>query len=203
MINNPTTAALLKQMVDVATTFKSLKKNAVVFGSARTHTGEPAYSLARQLGRSLSVLGYNVITGGGPGIMEAANLGASEAGSGKSVGLNLDLPCETYVNDYQDVSLHFTSFLPRKYGFFYDTDVYFVMPGGDGTLDELYEARTLMHTGMMRKAPIVLITKDFWEYLDVWMNECPVRSGTIAPSAMRGMSIVNTIEEALAAGGIL
>ena len=202
MVKKPTTCDLLLQMIEVSSTFRNLKKNAVVFGSARTQPDEPAYRLARQLGRALAVLGYNVITGGGPGIMEAANKGAYEVGSGKSIGLNLDLPCETYVNKYQEISMNFTSFMPRKYGFFFDTDVYFVMPGGDGTLDELYEARTLMHTGMMKKAPIVLVTKDFWEYLEIWMKECPIKAGTISKSAMKDMTIVDTVEDALGAGGV-
>ena len=192
----------MKQMINVTDAFRNLKRNAVVFGSARTKPGTEEYSLAMQLGRSLSVLGYNVITGGGPGMMEAANKGAFEVGSGKSVGLNLKLPIENFQNEYQDVSLKFTSFFPRKYGFFYDTDIYFIMPGGDGTLDELFEARTLMHTGMMKKAPIVMLGKDFYEYLNIWMQEVPVKSGTISESAMGGMTVVDTVEQALAAAGI-
>lgn len=194
---------IAKEMESVDKVFNKLTKNAVVFGSARSKVTSDEYIFARRLGRVLSTLGYNVITGGGPGIMEAANRGACETGNGKSIGLNIDLPISEITNKYQDISIHFTSFFSRKYAFFCDTDVFFVMPGGDGTLDELYEARTLMHTGMMRKSPIVLCDGAFWKPLVKWMVDTPIERGTISKSAMNGMHIVDNVREALVAGRLI
>lgn len=182
-------------------TLKHLKNNAVIFGSARTTKDDPNYLLAYRLARALGVLGYNVITGGGPGIMEAANHGCYKTNS-KSVGLNLELPFEDTHNDYQDISLNHHSFSTRKAMFFKNTDMYFVMPGGDGTLDELFEARTLMLTEKIRMAPIVLVGSEFWNPLLDWMRAVPLKHGTISDNSFDMMYVADTITEALTMAGV-
>ena len=169
---------LVDEYVIGCETLRGLSNNAVIFGSARTAPTNEYYMLAYQLARVLGCLGYNVITGGGPGIMEAANKGAYGTES-NSIGLNLELPFEQTHNAYQDISLNHHSFSTRKAMFFRNTDMYFVLPGGDGTLDELFEARTLMICGKIKMAPIVLIGSEYWEYLVTWMREVPCKYGTI------------------------
>ncbi len=190
---------------------KDTQNNAVIFGSARTLEDHEDYIFARTLGRVLSLLGYNVLTGGGPGIMEAANRGAYGDGPcakqsnitlGKSIGLNLELPFENTHNSYQDIALNHHSFFTRKYMFFRDTDVYFIMPGGDGTMDELYEARTLMLTGKIKKAPIVLCGSEFWGPLKEWMYNTQVLHGVISEDSMDNLMLVDTVPEALSMAGI-
>jgi uncharacterized protein (TIGR00730 family) len=140
-----------------------------VFGSARTRRDAPEYELADDIATGLVEAGYAVITGGGPGIMEAANKGAAEAG-GVSVGLGIELPLESGLNDYVNVGLEFRYFFVRKTMFVKYSQAFVVLPGGFGTLDELFEAVTLVQTGKVTKFPIVLVGRDYWSGLLSWIN---------------------------------
>jgi uncharacterized protein (TIGR00730 family) len=141
-----------------------------VFGSARTPEDHPDYALSRSIGRSLGEARFAVITGGGGGAMAAANRGAQEAGA-VSVGLNIELPHEQRLNDYVDLGIQFHYFFTRKLMFVRYACAFVVLPGGFGTLDELFEALTLIQTGRIRHFPVVLMGSDFWRGLVDWIRE--------------------------------
>jgi uncharacterized protein (TIGR00730 family) len=149
-----------------------------VFGSARIAPGTPYYELAEKTARLLSDSGFTVISGGGPGLMEATNKGAF-AGKGLAVGLNIDLPREQASNQYQDLSLRFKHFFARKVMFAKYATAYIVLPGGFGTLDELFEALTLVQTGKTRQMPIVLVNEPYWRGLMDWIHDRLVAEGMI------------------------
>ena len=149
-----------------------------VFGSARLGADDPAYEIAEQVGRELALAGFAVITGGGPGLMEAANKGALEAG-GTSVGLGIELPFETGLNQYVDLGINFRYFFARKTMFVKYARGFIVLPGGLGTLDELFEAMTLVQTGKITSFPIVLIGRDYWRGLISWMRDSLVTRGAV------------------------
>ena len=150
-----------------------------IFGSARTKEGTKHYEMGRDVAGQLARRGYTVITGGGPGAMEAANRGAQEAG-GKSVGLNIDLPMEQTPNPYQDVEINFRYFFARKVCFAKYALGYVVMPGGFGTMDEFFEALTLIQTKKMSDFPIVLMGTDYWGGLVRWIKRSMIAEGTIS-----------------------
>ena len=149
-----------------------------VFGSARTIPDDPDYALAEQVGARLARAGYAVITGGGPGIMEAANKGASEAG-GLSIGLGIELPFEQRLNDWVDLGINFRYFFARKTVFVKYAQGFVVFPGGFGTLDELFEAITLVQTGKMTSFPLVLVGTQYWSPLVDWMRGTLLAGGKI------------------------
>jgi uncharacterized protein (TIGR00730 family) len=151
-----------------------------VFGSARTKPGSEEYELAERIGSLLVEAGYAVITGGGPGIMEAANKGADEAG-GVSVGLGIELPFEQGLNDYIDIGIEFRYFFVRKTMFVKYSQAFVVLPGGFGTLDELFEAITLVQTRKITRFPIVLVGTEFWGGLLQWVKEQMLPAGKICP----------------------
>jgi len=157
----------------------SLQPCVSIFGSARAHEDHANYRLATDIARLLSDSGFTVITGGGPGIMEAGNRGGFE-GSSPSVGLNIVLPREQLPNEYQDVSLRFRHFFSRKVMFVKYASAYVVLPGGFGTLDEFVEILTLVQTGKTRKIPIVLVNRAFWAGLLDWFRNTLVTEGTIS-----------------------
>ncbi len=167
-----------------------------IFGSARTKEEDPYYKLAVSIAKSISEAGYGVITGGGPGIMEAGNRGASLAG-GTSVGLNIDLPFEQHDNPYidNDKSLDFDYFFVRKVMFVKYSQGFVVMPGGFGTLDELFEAITLIQTHKIGKFPIILVGSDFWTGLMDWVKTTMLKMGNISPEDLNLIQIVDTEEE--------
>ena len=140
-----------------------------IFGSARTPPDHPDYALARETARRLGEAGFAIVTGGGPGIMEAANRGAREAGA-RSVGLNIELPFEQGVNAFEDIELHFTYFFTRKVMFVRYATAFVVFPGGFGTLDELFEALVLEQVDKIRDFPIVLVGTEFWSGLLDWVR---------------------------------
>jgi len=150
-----------------------------IFGSARTQAGTPHFEMARQVAGQLAKRGYSIITGGGPGIMEAANLGAQEIG-GESVGLNIVLPMEQDPNPYQDIEIHFNYFFARKVCFAKYALGYVVLPGGFGTMDEFFEALTLIQTRKIKDFPIVLMGKDYWGGLVRWIKRTMIAEGTIS-----------------------
>jgi uncharacterized protein (TIGR00730 family) len=150
-----------------------------VFGSARSMPGSAEYACAEQIGTQLAKAGYAVITGGGPGIMEAANKGAASAG-GVSVGLGIELPLEQGLNEYVDIGVEFRYFFVRKTVFVKYSQAFVVLPGGFGTLDELFEAVTLVQTGKITRFPIVLVGSQYWEGLNAWINDTMLAEGKIS-----------------------
>jgi uncharacterized protein (TIGR00730 family) len=168
-----------------------------IFGSARTPEGHPRYAAARDLARRLGEEGYAIITGGGPGIMEAANRGAREAGA-PSIGLGIDLPHEQSLNAYVDVELTFHYFFTRKVMFVRYASGFVVYPGGFGTLDELFEAATLRQTEKIRYFPIVLAGSGYWRGLVDWLRTTVEEAGNIAPADVASLVLADTPEEVLA-----
>jgi uncharacterized protein (TIGR00730 family) len=150
-----------------------------VFGSARTKRGSEEYEFAERIGARLADAGYAVITGGGPGIMEAANKGADQVG-GTSVGLGIELPFEQKMNEYIDIGLEFRYFFVRKTMFVKYSQAFVVLPGGFGTLDELFESVTLVQTGKITRFPIVLVGTDYWRGLMEWIKDKMLSSGKIS-----------------------
>jgi uncharacterized protein (TIGR00730 family) len=165
-----------------------------VFGSARTAPGTPYYELAEETARLLSDSGFTVISGGGPGLMEATNKGAF-AGKGLAVGLNIDLPREQFANQYQDISLRFKHFFARKVMFAKYATAYIVLPGGFGTLDELFEALTLVQTGKTRQMPIILVHEPFWRGLLEWIRERLAAEGMVDPTDLNLVQVCNSPKE--------
>jgi uncharacterized protein (TIGR00730 family) len=151
-----------------------------IFGSARAYDGSEAYRLGRKTGRLFAEAGWAVVTGGGPGAMEAANRGAKEGG-GLSVGFNIDLPHEQHVNPYLDVSLTFRHFYARKTMFVKAAEGFVVLPGGFGTVDELFESLTLIQTGKVLHFPVVLMGRAFWQPLLDWGRERLLGEGMVSP----------------------
>jgi uncharacterized protein (TIGR00730 family) len=167
-----------------------------VFGSARTPREAPEYALARQLGGALADAGWAVITGGGPGIMEAANRGASEAG-GLSVGLGIELPFEQSLNQWVDLGLEFRYFFARKTMFVKYAQAFVIMPGGFGTMDELFEALTLVQTRKVNQFPVILMGTAFWTPLLDWLRDTLEGQGYISPGDLDLFTLTDDVEQAL------
>ena len=168
-----------------------------VFGSARALPDTPLYNLSRQIGAGLAEAGFAVITGGGPGTMEAANRGAHEAG-GLSIGCNIELPHEQHLNPYVDLSIEFHYFFARKTMFVKYADAFVILPGGFGTLDELFESLTLIQTGKVRDFPVVLIGHAYWDGLIAWMRETQLRAGAISEADLELLRVIDDPAEAVA-----
>jgi uncharacterized protein (TIGR00730 family) len=169
-----------------------------IFGSARTPRDHPRYAAAREAARALVEAGFSIITGGGPGIMEAANRGARDAGV-PSVGLGIELPHEQGMNDYVDLPLAFHYFFTRKVMFVRYASGFVVYPGGFGTLDELFEAATLRQTQKIRMFPIVLMDSGYWNGLVDWLRETMLADGYIAPADITALRVCDHVEPVLAA----
>ena len=165
-----------------------------VFGSARVPAGEPYYELARRVGHCLGKHGMSVITGGGPGCMEAANRGAQEAGA-LSVGLNIELPFEQRPNPYLGISLDFHYFFTRKLIFVRYSSAFVVVPGGYGTLDELFEALVLVQTEKIKRFPVILVGRDFWGDLHTWIRDHLAGEGMIAQEDIDLVTVTDEPEE--------
>ena len=179
-----------------AETLQEIGYGVSVFGSARTKPDNVYYALAEELGQRLAQENIPVIAGGGPGIMEAANKGAYETG-GKSVGLNIRLPRETSNNPYQTHSLQFEYFSSRKATFFMHSAAYIALPGGFGTLDELFEALTLVQTRKSPPAPIVLVGTEFWDGLVEWIKEQLITHAYISPNDVNLITLTDDLEEVM------
>ena len=175
--------AIMSEFVEATERLNQVRPAVSIFGSARTPPDHPYFALAERIARSLSDSGFTVISGGGPGIMTAANRGAF-LGTSPAVGLNIELPREQFGNAYQDISLSFRHFFARKVTFVRFASAYVVMPGGFGTLDELTEALTLVQTGKTRRMPIILVWEPFWRGLLDWFRERLVDEGMINPEDM-------------------
>ncbi|MER7608739.1 TIGR00730 family Rossman fold protein [Nocardioides sp. NPDC023903] len=167
-----------------------------VFGSARTPKDHPTYAQAEAVGRGLAEAGFVVITGGGPGTMEAANKGALEAG-GESIGLGIELPFEARLNDYVSFGLNFRYFFVRKMMFVKYSQGYVVMPGGLGTMDELFEAMTLSQTKKITQFPVVLMGVEHWQGLLDWMRETMLADGRIKQSDLDMITLTDDVDEAV------
>ena len=182
---------IMAEFVEGTERLETIQPAVGIFGSARTHPDSPHYQLAEQIARALSDAGFAVISGGGSGIMEAANKGAY-FGKSPSVGLNIQLPREQQGNDYQDVSQTFKHFFTRRYMFIKFSPAYVVMPGGFGTMDELMEALTLVQTRKTRKMPIILVYSQFWRGLIDWFQMMLVSEGFISSE---DMDLIQMIDE--------
>lgn len=183
------------EMVDGIEHLTKLAHAAIIFGSARLGPESPYYQQAEALGRLLSQSGMAVITGGGPGIMEGANKGAYHQGA-LSIGLNITLPQEQQPNPYQDISLDFRYFFVRKFMFMKHAVAFAIFPGGYGTMDELFEALTLIQTEKSEPFPVVLIGRSYWQGLLDWMRGTMLAEGCISEADLALFSVTDSVDEA-------
>jgi uncharacterized protein (TIGR00730 family) len=175
-----------------------VSRGVAFFGSARTPPDDPACALAEATARAVGEAGYAVITGGGPGVMEAANRGAREAGA-LSIGLNIELPHEQHPNDYLDISLMFRHFFVRKVMFVRYALAFVVLPGGFGTLDELFEALTLIQTGKIRHFPVLLMDAGYWAGMLGWLRDAMLAGGNISAADLDLIDVVEGPADVVAA----
>jgi uncharacterized protein (TIGR00730 family) len=174
-----------------------LRMAVAVFGSSRAKRQSPQYQLAERISAGLAEAGYAVITGGGPGIMEAANKGTASV-NGVSVGLGIELPQEQGLNEYVDIGVEFRYFFVRKTMFVKYSQAFVVLPGGFGTLDELFEALTLVQTGKITRFPIVLVDSSYWSGLLAWVRDSVAGQGNISPADLDLLSVADSPEEVVA-----
>lgn len=189
---------IMSEFVSATERLRDIHPAVSIFGSARTPHDHPYYKLTEEIARLLSDAGFSVISGGGPGIMEAANKGAFY-GKSSSVGLNIQLPHEQHNNPYQNISQTFHHFFTRKVMFVKFASAYVVMPGGFGTMDELMEALTLVQTGKTRKMPIILVGSKFWGGLVEWFRNSLLEEQMIGPNDMDLIQVIDEPEQVVAA----
>jgi uncharacterized protein (TIGR00730 family) len=185
---------ILAEFVDGFETLADIYPCVSIFGSARVGPGDETYEKTVEIARKLGQSGYNIITGGGPGIMEAGNKGAKEGGV-KSIGLSIELPLEQAANAYVDVDLDFQYFFVRKVMFVKYAQAYVGMPGGFGTLDEIFEALTLIQTKRIKPFPVILVGTEYWGSLVNWMRETLVQGKLISPEDVDIVRIVDDPDE--------
>jgi uncharacterized protein (TIGR00730 family) len=185
---------ILSEFVEGFDALAEIGPAVTIFGSARAKEGDEAYELARTIGRRLAEAGFAVITGGGPGLMEAANRGCQEGG-GLSVGCNIELPHEQALNQYIDLGIEFRYFFARKTMFVKYADAFVILPGGFGTLDELTEALTLIQTGRIRHFPVVLVGTEYWGGLLRWLRETMLPAETIGETDLELFSTTDDVDE--------
>jgi uncharacterized protein (TIGR00730 family) len=173
-----------------------LPRAVTVFGSARTARDHPEYAQGRELGTALAEAGFAVITGGGPGVMEAANKGCSEAG-GLSVGLGIELPFEQGLNDWVDIGINFRYFFARKTMFVKYSQAFVCLPGGFGTLDELFEALTLVQTKKVTKFPVVLLGSAYWGGLHDWIASTVFEGGKVGEKDLALLHVTDDVDDAV------
>ncbi|HYN69903.1 MAG TPA: TIGR00730 family Rossman fold protein [Candidatus Eisenbacteria bacterium] len=187
---------ILAEFVEGFDALAALGPAITVFGSARVKPDSPAYDKAREIGRLLALEGYAVITGGGPGVMEAANRGCQEGG-GVSVGCNIELPHEQDINAYVDLGVQFRYFFARKTMFVKYADAFVILPGGYGTMDELFEALTLIQTGKIRHFPVILVGTAFFGGLFEWIREKLVGEGMVLPEDLDLVAVTDDPAEVI------
>jgi uncharacterized protein (TIGR00730 family) len=187
---------ILSEFVEGFDTLADLPPAVSVFGSARSKPESPECELAERMGRALALAGYAVITGGGPGVMEAANRGAAEAG-GLSVGLGIELPFEQGLNDWVDINIDFRYFFVRKTMFVKYAQAFVVLPGGFGTMDELFEALTLVQTKKVTRFPVVLMGTGYWRGLLDWMRTAMAAEAKIGPEDLDLLKVTDDVDEAV------
>jgi uncharacterized protein (TIGR00730 family) len=189
---------IMAEFIEATEYLSEIRPAVSIYGSARLKPDSKYYQLATEIARKVSDAGFAVISGGGPGIMEAANKGA-HGGKSPSVGLNIELPHEQSGNQWQDISLRFRHFFTRKVTFVKNSDAVIVMPGGFGTLDELAEVLTLIQTKKSRHVPIILVGAEFWEGLLAWFRSALVPMGLINPEDMDLMQVIDEPDQVLEA----
>ncbi len=187
---------IMAELVDGFETLSHIKPGVSIFGSARIPQGSVEYNKTYDLAKAVSLAGYAVITGGGPGLMEAANKGAYDAG-GESVGMNISLPLEQRPNPYITTFLNFRYFFVRKVMFVKYSRAFIIMPGGFGTLDELFESVTLIQTHKIQPFPVILVGRDFWAPLVDWIEGKLVTAQLISPGDREILKLVDTTDEVL------
>jgi uncharacterized protein (TIGR00730 family) len=187
---------IMAEFVDAIETLSRVKNAVSIFGSARTKPDDPYYQKTEHLSRLLAERGFGVITGGGPGIMEAANKGAAGAG-GQSVGMNIRLPLEQKPNPYANISIDYRYFFTRKVMFVKYAMAYVVLPGGFGTLDELFEALTLLQTKRIKAFPVILMGSEYWKGLIDWLKQTALRDSKISPADLDLFQVIDDPEEAV------
>jgi uncharacterized protein (TIGR00730 family) len=185
---------ILSEFVEGFDALAAVGPAVTIFGSARVSEADPVYQLTRTIARRLAESGFAIITGGGPGVMEAANRGCREGG-GLSVGCNIELPNEQGLNQYVDLGVEFRYFFARKTMFVKYADAFVIMPGGFGTLDELFESLTLIQTGKVRDFPVVLVGTAYWKGLLDWMREVQLPAGAITESDLDLLQLTDDVEE--------
>lgn len=185
---------IMAEFVEGFERLANIKPSVSMFGSARLTPDSPFYALGEEIARLVSDAGFSVVTGGGPGLMEAFNKGAY-AGRSPSIGLNIQLPREQIANRYQDEALYFRHFFSRKVMFVKYASAYVVLPGGFGTLDEFAEILTLIQTGKGRRIPIILVHTPFWDGLVAWFRNAMLANHTISPSDLELFTIVDTPQQ--------
>jgi uncharacterized protein (TIGR00730 family) len=190
--------SMMSEFVQATEQLRRIRPAVSIFGSARTKPGTQWYEHTKLVARALSDAGYNVVSGGGPGIMQAANEGA-QAGASLSVGLNIQLPHEQHGNPYQDLALSFRYFFNRKLMFVRASMAIVCMPGGFGTLDELFETLTLVQTGKARRIPIILVGKEFWGGLQDWIEATLKKEGMIGENDTKLVRLIEDPQEIVAA----
>ncbi|MBW2286571.1 MAG: TIGR00730 family Rossman fold protein [Deltaproteobacteria bacterium] len=185
---------IMGEFVEGFETLRPVWPSVSVFGSARTPRGHPYYELAVDVSRAISDAGFSVITGGGGGIMEAGNLGASQGANG-SIGLNIKLPAEQVANPYADRVIHFNYFFVRKVMFMKYSCGFVGLPGGFGTMDEIFEALTLRQTGKLHEFPVVLVGSEFWGGLLGWMESTLLPEAMISPRDLESLKVTDDPDE--------
>ncbi len=185
---------IMSEFVEGFETLRTLHPAVSIFGSSALPPGSKYCLLAEKIARRLSDEGFSIITGGGPSVMEAANKGAKK-GKSKSVGLNIEIPTEQRANTFQDISLHFRYFFARKVMFVKYASAFVIMPGGFGTLDELFESLTLIQTQKIFNLPVVLVGSGFWGGLIDWIVSSPIKTGTLTNADLTLFSMTDDPEE--------
>ena len=185
---------ILSEFVEGFDALAAVGPAVTIFGSARLAEGSPEYELARRIARSLAEGGFAIITGGGPGIMEAANRGCREGG-GLSIGCNIELPHEQGLNAYVDLGIEFKYFFARKTMFVKYADAFVIMPGGFGTLDELFESLTLIQTGKIRHFPVVLVGSEYWRGMIDWLRTTQLAAGAISDEDLSLLKVTDDADE--------
>ncbi len=185
---------IMAEFVEALELLQNVDPAVAIFGSARIHEDHPHYKMARELAVRLSKSGFSIISGGGPGIMEAANRGAKDAG-GRAIGLNIELPMEQAPNPYQDLSIHFRYFFVRKFMFVKFSQAFVIFPGGFGTLDELFEALTLIQTDKIADFPVVMVGTRYWRGLIHFIKNTMVKEGMVSPGDMDLLYLTDDLDE--------
>jgi uncharacterized protein (TIGR00730 family) len=186
---------IMGEFVNGFDTLATLGAAVTVFGSARVREDDPMYQATVDLSKQLANEGFAIISGGGPGIMEAANRGAKEAG-GISIGCNIELPFEQGTNAYVDISINFHYFFVRKTMFMKYSEAFVIFPGGFGTMDELFEALTLIQTGKVRNFPLILFGSAYWQGLLSWIKSTMLAEGKVSPEDLKLLIVTDSVEEA-------
>ncbi len=185
---------IMAEFVEALELLQNVEPAVSIFGSARMNEDHPHYKMARELAVRLSKSGFSIISGGGPGIMEAANRGAKDAG-GRAIGLNIELPMEQAPNPYQDLAIHFRYFFVRKFMFVKFSQAFVIFPGGFGTMDELFEALTLIQTDKIADFPVVMVGTKYWSGLMSFIKNTMVKQGTVSPEDMNLLYLTDDLDE--------